>query len=103
MDPLERIKKKEYILDKEAVQIAVKDYKSVTIKEGIGVVFLDECLSNDENIATYYVSVFDIASCEVLICEKVNGKPGGVGLRSFWATSLVGALSDAHKLYKNWK
>lgn len=103
VDPMELITKKEYILDKETIKNEIKSYKSFTNKEGIGLVFFAECLNNDENIGTYYVTFFDIATSEVLICEKVNGKPGGAGLRSYWASSLVGALGDAHKLYKTWK
>lgn len=102
VDPLEFLTHKEYVIDKEAVKIAVKEYKSFTYKEGIGLVFFTECLNNDEKIATYYVTFFDIASKEVLLCEKVFGKPQGAGLRSYWAGSMVDALSDAKKVYKTW-
>lgn len=102
VDPLEFLTQKEYQIDKEAVKAAVREYKSFTYKEGIGLVFFTECLNNDDKIATYYATFFDIATNEVLLCEKVYGKPKGAGLRSYWAGSMVDALGDAKKVYKTW-
>jgi hypothetical protein len=103
VDPLELMTHKEYTIDKEAVKAAVQEYKSFTNKEGIGLVFFTECLNNDEKVATYFVTFFDIATRQVLLCEKVYGKPTGAGLRSYWAGSMVDALADAKKVYKSWK
>jgi hypothetical protein len=103
VDPMELLTRKEYILEKDKVIEAVKDYKSFTTKEGVGIVFFAECLNNDEKMGTYYVVLFDIASREVMVCEKVTGKPAGAGLKNYWAGSVADALSEAKKAYKTWK
>jgi hypothetical protein len=103
VDPIGLVIHNDYKVDKEKVQEAIKEYKSFTNKEGIGVVFFAECLNHEQNVATYYVTFFDIASNQVLLCEEVSGKPSGAGMRNYWAGAMVDALGDAKKLYKSWK
>lgn len=90
-------------ITKEQIAAAIKEYHSMTNKEGLGCVFVAECLDNIDKVGSYYVTFFDIATNEVLACERVMGKPNGAKLESYWAVSVADALKDAHALYKTWK
>jgi hypothetical protein len=81
----------------------VKEYSSFSNKEGIGLVFFTECINNDEKIATYFVTFFDIATREVLVCERVSGKPAGAGFRNYWSGSVSDAIGEAKKAFKTWQ
>jgi hypothetical protein len=103
VDPIGLVIHNDYKIDKGKVAEAIKEYKSFTNHEGIGLVFFAECLDSEGKQGTYYATFFDIASNQVLLCELVGGKPSGATIKNYWANSLVEAIADAKKLYKSWK
>lgn len=103
VDPSTLVTLQDYTITKDQIAYAVSEYSSLTNKQGLGVVFFAECLNNVDKVGSYYVTFFDIATNEVLICERVMGKPVGAKLDTYWAGSIADALGDAHKLYKSWK
>jgi hypothetical protein len=71
--------------------------------EGIGVVFIVESFNRSMDEATVYVTIFDIKTKNVLISEKITGKPAGIGLRNFWAGAIKHILKEIDKTYyKKW-
>lgn len=73
-------------------------------KEGFGVTFVVESFDKTAMMANMYVVVFDIATKKVLISEKVDAAPKGIGLRNFWAGAVKEALKQiGSSKYKTWK
>lgn len=81
----------------------VKSY-SVEDKKGIGIVFIAECLNKGLDEAFYHVVFISMPSKEVLLSEKILGKPAGVGLRNFWAGSVFNVIKKIKtEYYRSWK
>ncbi len=73
-------------------------------KEGVGIVFIVESFNKITEDASVYVTVFDIKTKNVLITERVNGKPAGFGLRNFWAGAMKRIIKQVNDVnYKYWK
>lgn len=72
--------------------------------EGIGVTFIVESFNKSLDEAVFYVTIFDIKTKNVLITERIVGKPVGIGLRNFWAGAVKHALKQiTTDYYKMWK
>ena len=72
--------------------------------EGIGVTFIVESFNKSLDEAVFYVTVFDIKTKNVLIAERIVGKPVGIGLRNFWAGAVKHTLKQiTTDYYKMWK
>jgi hypothetical protein len=73
-------------------------------KEGLGLVYVIESFNKNTQIATVYVTIFDIATKNVLISEKIEGKGGGIGLRNYWAGAIKVINKEVKSnYYKKWK
>ena len=76
----------------------------LTEKEGIGVILVAENLNKTIEMAKYFVVIFNMKTREVLLCEEVNEKAGGIGFRNYWAGTLYNLVKDGKKnLYWIWK
>jgi hypothetical protein len=82
-----------YKLDRSEVDGLIRNYKSTEKKEGVGVAFIIESFDKPAVNASAYVVFFDIASKKVLLCEKVQGKPAGIGVRNYWAGAIKAMLT----------
>ncbi len=72
-------------------------------KEGVGVVYLAENLDKRAEKFTVWVVFVDLSSRQVLYTERIEGKPGGFGLRNYWAggiSSINKAIASTY--YKKW-
>lgn len=65
--------------------------------EGLGVVIIANLLDKSNDRGTFYFVCFDIASRKVTSCILAEGKPGGFGLRNYWANSLYLAMKKYYK------
>ena len=92
----------EYKLDPSLIAPAIKTYNGLAT-EGIGVCYFVECFDNNNEVASYYVVLFDIASKNILYMDRVTGKPGGGNLKTYWAGAFRGAVDQTADLYKKWK
>lgn len=79
-----------YALDKELVPGMVRAYP--TTGEGLGVVFIVSTFDKARHTAEFYVTFFNMATKEVLLSDRVYGKPMGFGLRNYWAGAVYSAL-----------
>ncbi len=86
----------ENTLSKETIEGMIKEYKPKEATSGIGVCFIMENLVKTEKNphATVYIVFFDIATKNVLICEKTSSIAGGFGFRNFWAKSVFNTLES---------
>ena len=91
-------------IERTEIDGMVKKYKADVTKSGIGLSFIIENFNKGTQEATLFVTFFDIASKKVLICEKMNAKAMGIGMRNYWAGAIKAILKqiDATE-YKNWK
>lgn len=88
----------------EAIQSEIKKY--TFDKEGYGVVFLYEWMFKHEKDvdASIWVVFVDMATKKVVLSERMNAKPGGIGFRNYWVKPVKEVLEEiAKKKYKEWK
>ena len=90
-------------IEKSEIEGMVKKYTGDK-KEGVGLVFIIENFNKGTQTANVYVTFFDIATKKVLLCEKIDGKAVGIGMRNYWAGAIKSVLKQVEKeLYNNWK
>lgn len=64
---------------------------------GIGLMIVVESFDKLSAKASMYFTFFDLTSREIIICEKMTEKPGGFGLRNFWASTIYSSLKYLEK------
>lgn len=64
---------------------------------GIGLMIVVESFDKLSLQGSMYFTFFDLSTREILICERMTGKPGGFGLRNFWAGAIYSNLKDIQK------
>lgn len=90
-------------IEKSEIEGMVKKYTGDK-KEGVGLVFIIENFNKGTQTANVYVTFFDIGTKKVLLCEKIDGKAVGIGMRNYWAGAIKSVLKQVEKeLYNNWK
>lgn len=73
-------------------------------KEGIGVVFLAECLNKSSVEAVFHFVALNMETGEILFQRRLKGIPNGFGLRNYWINSLYRIINDVKLYYfKEWK
>lgn len=85
------------------IQSFVNEYP-IDDKAGIGLVFIAESMNKTLEEAYYHVVFFNIQTNEVLLHERMRGKPSGVGIRNYWAGSyykIIETIEDS--AYDKWK
>ncbi len=67
-------------------------------------VYLVEYFDKHKAEASFYVVFFDIASKEILLCERVTAPPAGFGIRNHWAGSVYNSMKlISKKRIKAWR
>jgi hypothetical protein len=73
-------------------------------KEGIGVVFIAECLNKSQELAGYHFVAFNMGTKEVLFHRRLSAQPYGYGLRNYWVNSLYKIVQDIKLFYfEEWR
>jgi len=57
--------------------------------EGIGLLFVAESMNKIREEAIYHLLAINLTNNEILLCDKFTTKPGGIGLRNYWASSYL--------------
>lgn len=91
-----------YTLNTATFPDIIKSFNGIAT-EGIGVIYLVESYNSIEEIATYYCIVFDVASKNILLQEKITGRPQGGSVKTYWAGAFHEALEKNEKVYRKWK
>jgi hypothetical protein len=86
-------------LDQTGVQALVKKYRLKT-KAGVGFVIVYERGSQVDKEACVWPTWFDLGTKQVISTERVCGKPGGSGFRSYWYKPMLDATNDIVKALK---
>lgn len=91
-------------IDEKEIAEMVKNYPAGDKKEGVGLVFIVENFDKGMEMATVYVTFFDIKTKKILLTEKMQGKAIGVGMRNYWAGTIKNILKQIGETeYANWK
>ncbi len=91
-------------IEKNKIDYMIEAYPRGEQKNGIGCVFIVENFNKNMESASVYVTFFDIASKKVLLCEKMEGKPMGVGMRNYWAGAIKAIIKQiGDSQWSNWK
>lgn len=91
-------------IEKSEIAEMIKKYPAGDKKEGIGLVFIVENFDKGMETATVFVTFFDIKTKKILLCEKMQGKCVGVGMRNYWAGAIKNILKQITEgEYQNWK
>jgi hypothetical protein len=52
----------------------------------------------------YHIVVISMSTKEVLIHEVMKGRPGGIGLRNYWARSFCEVMNEIRDYrFREWK
>ena len=90
-------------IERSQIDEMVKKYSSGQ-KDGVGLSFIIENFNKGTQTSSIYVTFFDIATKKVLLCERMEGKAMGVGIRNYWAGSIKHILDQIDEgAYKTWK
>lgn len=102
-DPDELVINTDYSLGEDEVKKIISEY-DITGKEGIGLVFIMESFNKNKQLGYIWVTFFDLETKEVLLSNKMSGKPGGFGIRNYWAKSYYNVMKSIEKKkWKSWK
>ncbi len=81
----------------------VKSYNFDKVS-GVAILMVAESLNRSSEKGTFHIVVVNTSNKEILIHERALGKPGGFGLRNYWAASYFNIFKDVEKSYiKKWK
>lgn len=70
---------------------------------GIGVLMIAERLDKNKGWASYKLVAVNLDTKEVILSERICGKPRGFGLKNYWAGSVYQAMKTVKKKkYKQW-
>ena len=88
---------------KEDIQTFIKKY-DFQVKEGIGVLLVAESLNKYKEYGKFHFVAIDLSNNTVLLHDIIQGKPGGIGLRNYWARTVFNVISEikSHR-YSKWK
>ena len=88
---------------KEDIALFIKKY-DFGVKEGIGLLMIADYLNKIREEAKYHFVAINLTNNEVLLYESFVTKPGGFGLRSYWAKTFYDVIISIRDVkYKNWK
>lgn len=89
VDPEKLVINDPYTLDKGKIPALVKSLEIDPGLKGLGLIFVVEYFNKLRERASYYAVFFDIETRRVLSVSRREGKPGGFGLRNFWARAIL--------------
>ena len=78
------------------VRAIVKSYDFKGLR-GIGVMFIVESFSKTSQKGAVWVTFIALDTNEVLFTERMEGPPGGSGVRNYWAGAIVDILKRIEK------
>jgi hypothetical protein len=89
-------------LNKSDISQIISSYDFGT-ETGIGLIFVVESFSKLEKRGVIWVTFVNMGSKEVIFTDRLTGKPGGFGLRNYWAGAIAQILNQVKSNYSKWK
>jgi hypothetical protein len=91
IDPTLLVVPDKYTITPEDVKKVISSYDTKG-KTGMGLVFVAENLNKVEQLGSFYVVFFDMATKEIVDSQRRVGKATGIGFRNYWAGSVVNVM-----------
>ena len=85
----------DYRLDQVKIFESVNRY-DLPVNHGLGMVLYAESFNKLERKAVMHVVFFDIATRDIITIQEMEGEPGGLGLRNYWANAI-------HDIMERWE
>jgi hypothetical protein len=92
VDPEKLVINDPYTLDKEKIPGLIKSLEIEPGLKGLGLIFIIEYFNKLRESGSFYAVFFDISTRKVLTVSRREGKPGGFGLRNFWARAILDGM-----------
>ena len=93
-----------YSLSESDINNIVEEYNFSNIKQTIALVFIVERLDKAKEQAVFWVTLINSRTKEIILTERMIGKPGGFGFRNYWAGSIYDIIKQIKKKKsKEWK
>lgn len=92
----------DYEISKDDITSVISEYEDGDHTAGLGLVYIIESFNKIKGKGNIWVTFFDIASGEVIHTEKMEGKPGGFGLKNYWARTVYDVMKKCKKEFKKW-
>ena len=87
----------------EDIQNFVNEY-NLEGQKGLGVLMVAERMDKYNEEAFFHFVVINIKTKEILVQERLRGRPGGFGLKNYWARPVLHIINDVKgKYFKTWK
>jgi len=90
------------LLDEAKITSIVKGYDFQN-KEGIGYIFFVSGMNKGIDKAGVWITFVDMKTKTVLLTKYYEGKPGGFGLKNYWAKAFLNVMKDVKSDYNGWK
>jgi len=81
-------------IERPTIDEMVKKYNSGEKKEGVGLTFIIENFDKGSQMASVYVTYFDIKTKKVIKSDKYEGKALGIGMRNYWAGAIKAIIKQ---------
>jgi hypothetical protein len=88
-------------LTHEQLSEVTAGYKSG--KSGVGLVYIVESFNKHKEDGAIWVTFFDMSTGSVLIAERFSARPGGIGLRNYWANTIHDVMVKSSYAYTKWQ
>jgi hypothetical protein len=92
-----------YQLSEADIASMIKEYPTEGQNGALGAVFIVESFNKNTNLGHIWVTFFDPATKEIVFLKKSSQKPGGFGLRNYWARTVYNTLKQHKKEYDKWE
>ncbi len=102
-DPDDLVINESYSLDPQTIVSIVRDYDLEKKDDGVGLVYIVESFDKTGVMATVHVVFFDIETKQILWQEEYHEKPGGFGLRNYWAGAIMKVMKSSKEDYEKAK
>lgn len=89
-----------YAFEEGQLERIIRQYNLSEAQEGLGLVYVVESLNKTEQHAVVNVVFFDIASKNIVWTKKYETKPGGFGLRNYWAAAFRKTMETSGKEFQ---
>ena len=86
-----------YSLSESDINNIVEEYNFSNIKQTIALVFIIERLDKPKEQAVFWVTLINSRTKEIILTERMIGKPGGFGFRNYWAGSIYDIIKQIKK------
>ena len=101
INPDNLVQRKIYTLSADLVKQDAKKYSSTGL-EGIGVIMYIESFNKNILAGSYWFTLIDLKTGDVLFVDRVSGSPKGFGVKNYWAATFLGSLKTINKKIPKW-